>query len=388
MGNAPASRRPQWAIHPRTGTWRWWSGHHWTQYSVPGPKRPVLPPFLSVPVVVFLMLDVGFYLAPGFDVLLLGAAALPPLVVLVFLLFLDRVEPEPAEGRWHALLWGMFVVGFVAGELNMGLAPLLGDTAVALVVAPVGEELLKAAGILWAVRRAEIDDALDGATYAGWIAVGFTVMEDYYYLVGAAEEGELLEMVFARGIGTFAHPLFTVWIGIAVGRAVAERTDLRRAALKGIGAAIALHVAWNLSTLLPIFWGVYVVFLALLAFTIGYLRRHEREFRHDVNGAARLIAAAAATSPLSPTALHPLEQVTDPDGVRELRRSAGRRARRAIDAERTAVVRIMLRARRAGMVQPAEILEIGDRLAEIERLAGGGPSRPPASVEQDHDEDA
>lgn len=39
------------------------------------------------------------YLISGFDPLLMGAAALPPLVVLAFLLFLDRVEPEPAEGR-------------------------------------------------------------------------------------------------------------------------------------------------------------------------------------------------------------------------------------------------------------------------------------------------
>jgi RsiW-degrading membrane proteinase PrsW (M82 family) len=355
---------------------------------VPGPKKPLLPPFLSVPVVVFLVLDVALYLAPGFDVLLLGAAALPTLVVLAFLLFLDRVEPEPAEGRWHALLWGMFVAGFVAGEINMEVEYAFGEFAAALVAAPLGEELLKGAGILWAVKRGEIDDALDGAIYAGWVAVGFTIIEDYYYLLAAAEEGELIEMVFSRGIGTFAHPLFTVWIGITVGRAVAERTNLTRAFLKGLGAAVALHVAWNLATLLPIFWGVYVVFLALLAFTIGYLRRHEREFRHDVNGAARLIADAAATSPLSPTALRSLEQVTDPDGARELRSAAGRRTRRAIDAERTAIVRIMLRARRAGMVQPAEILEIGDRLAEIERLAGGGPSRPPASVEQDPDEDA
>ena len=350
--------------------WRWWSGHHWTQYSVPGQKKPGLPPFLSVPVVVFLLLDVVLYLSWGIDVLLLGAAALPTLVVLGFLLFLDRVEPEPAEGRWHALLWGMFVAGFVAAEINMEIAYVLGEYVALLIAAPLGEELLKGAGILWAVKRGEIDDALDGAIYAGWIAVGFTIIEDYHYLVFAADEGALVETVLARGVGTFAHPLFTVWIGIAVGRAVAERTDLRRAFLRGLGAAVALHVVWNFATLLPIFWGVYVAFLVLLALTVGYLRRHEREFRHNVNGAAQLIARASGASPLSPAALDTLERATDPGAARELRRGVGRRAKRALDAERTAIVRLMLRARRAGVVYPAEILEIADHLAEIERLAG------------------
>ena len=378
MGSAPG-RRPQWLVHPRTGTWRWWSGHHWTQYSVPHPvpgqRRPVLPPFLSVPVLVFLLLDVVLYLAWGIDVLLLGAAALPTVLVLAFLLALDRVEPEPAEGRWHALLWGMFVAGFVAAEVNMAVGGALGELAALLVAAPLGEELLKGAGVLWAVRRGEVDDALDGAIYAGWVAVGFTIVEDYYYLVFGADEGALVETLFARGVGTFAHPLFTVWIGVAVGRAVAERTDVRRAFLRGLAVAVGLHVAWNLATLLPIFWGVYVAFLALAAFTVGFLRRHEREFRHDVNGAAQLIARAAAESPLSPGALRSLERVTDPDQVRSLRAGVGRRARRAIDAERAATVRLVLRVRRAGIVHPAEILELGDHLAEIERLTEPGHAR-------------
>ena len=36
--------------------------------------------------------------------------------------------------------------------------------------------------------------------------------------------------------------------------------------------------------------------------------------------------------------------------------------------------RLMLRVRRAGVVYPAEILELGDHLADIERLVGAGSS--------------
>jgi len=370
MTNRVVSRRPQWSLHPRTGTWRWWSGHHWTQYGTAlGAARPKLPPVLSVPVTIAGVLFVlSGILLRGDVVLLLAAAVAPSIVVLAFLLFLDRVEPEPAEGRWHALLWGALVAALVAGAVNDAVLVTFGDAAAYLIAAPVGEELLKGAGLLWAVKRAEIDDALDGAIYAGWIAVGFTISEDFVYYLFAADDGALLEEFLSRGLGTFAHPLFTVWIGIAVGRAVEQRTSLRVAMLRGLAIAVPLHAAWNLlfGYALP-----SLAFLALAAFTVRYLRTHEREFRHDVNGAAELIAAAAADSPLSPRSLHLLGRATDVEQAKALRAQLprrARRARRALDAERTATVRLVLRANRAGVVYPAEILELADHLAEIERI--------------------
>ncbi len=380
------ARRPQWRVHPHTGSWRWWSGHHWTQYSHAETKKPLLPPFLSVPVVIFLLLDLLIYLVWGVDVVLLGIAFAPTVLVLAFLLVIDRVQPEPAEGRWHAFLWGAFVAGFVAAEINDLVFDGFGEYAALLIAAPLGEELLKGAGVFWAVRRGEIEDALDGAIYAGWVAVGFTVMEDYVYYLIASDQGDLFETLIGRTMGTFAHPLFTIFIGLAVGRAVAEQTDRRAAFMKGLAVAVGLHVLWNLSTFAPFSTATFVAFLALAGFTVEYLRRNERQFRHDVAGAARVIARAAATSPLSPTALRTLQQASDPDAAWQLRRSLPRRSRRALDAERAAIVSLMLRARRAGVVFPAEILELSDRLAEIDRIARGAaanrhdPGRPQINV--------
>jgi RsiW-degrading membrane proteinase PrsW (M82 family) len=371
-GPAP-TRRPRWHIHPRTGEWRWWSGHHWTQYRAPGPERPSLHPALSVPVVLSgtLLLLSGVLLRTDV-LLLLAAATLPSLIVLAFLLFLDRVEPEPAEGRWHALLWGALVAGIVAGEINEAVAVTFGEPAAYLVAAPVGEELLKGAGLLWAVRRAEIDDVLDGAIYAGWVAVGFTIAEDFVYYAFAADDGMLVELVMTRSLGTFAHPLFTVWIGIAIGRAVEQRTSVTWGLVRGSAVAIPLHALWNLTTgfVLP-----FLAFVVLAAATVVSLRRYERAFRHDVTVAAQMIARASADSPLSPTSLRTLERTTDIDQVRALRARLPRRARRAMDAERTAIVRRMLHARSAGVIYPVEILEIEDRLDHIGRIvdeAGAG----------------
>jgi len=373
MSATAPSRRPRWLVHPRSGEWRWWSGHHWTQYHAHGPSRPSLHPALSVPVVVSgAVLALSGVLLRTDTPLLLAAATLPSLVVLAFLLFLDRVEPEPAEGRWHALLWGALLAGIVAGEINDAVLTTFGEAAAYLVAAPVGEELLKGAGLLWAVKRAEIDDALDGAIYAGWVAVGFTVAEDFIYYLFAADDGMFIELVLARSPGTFAHPLFTVWIGIAVGRAVERRTSVGWGFVRGCAVAIPLHALWNLTAG---FMAPFLAFVVLAAVTVVSLRRYERAFRHDVTAAAQMIAQASATSPLSPTSLCTLECTTDVDEVKRLRSRLPRRARRALDAERTAIVRLMLHARNARIIYPVEILELGDRLDAIERIvreAGAG----------------
>ncbi len=85
---------------------------------------------LSVPLAVAGVLYVlSGVLLRGDMALLLAAAVLPSLVVLAFLLFLDRVEPEPVEGRWHALLWGALVAGIVAGEINGAVLAAFGEAA-------------------------------------------------------------------------------------------------------------------------------------------------------------------------------------------------------------------------------------------------------------------
>ena len=119
----------------------------------------------------------------------------------------------------------------------------------------------------------------------------------------------------------------------------------------------------------------FLAFVVLAAVTVVSLRRYERAFRHDVTAAAQMIAQASATSPLSPTSLRTLERTIDVAEVKQLRAGLPRRARRALDAERTAIVRLMLHARTARIIYPVEILELGDRLAAIERIvheAGGG----------------
>jgi hypothetical protein len=88
----------------RAGTgWRWWDGSQWTifteQSAAPlasARRKPRLPRWLSVPVVIVAFVDVMAVLA----------GLVPLAIVLPVVAWLDRVEPEPRASPTHALMWG------------------------------------------------------------------------------------------------------------------------------------------------------------------------------------------------------------------------------------------------------------------------------------------
>lgn len=228
--------------------WRWWDGANWsTNTAGATEKKPRLPNWLSVPVLIASFptaLALLYFLYVS--VFAVGLGLVPLLIVVPVLVWLDRVEPEPWSSRLHALLWGVTVAAITAIIVNTIVASMAGESIAAVVSAPLIEEAMKAAGILWAVRRKEVDGVMDGIVYAGWVALGFAVIEDGLYFATAAEGGFLAQTFLVRAILTpFAHPLFTVWSGIAAGLAVSKGRSAFPSILWGYAIAVALHASWN-----------------------------------------------------------------------------------------------------------------------------------------------
>jgi protease PrsW len=276
------------------------------------------------------------------------------LVLLTVFVWFDRLEPEPLPERVHAVLWGATITIVVAGFGN-GLAALVGGQAFATVlVAPVTEEVMKGLGILYAVRRRTIDSVTDGIVYAGWIGAGFALVENVEYFIFAAAEGALVPVLIARGLlSPFAHPLFTVWIGIAVGRAVVRGRNPVLGAVPGLVVAIVLHGLWNLATVVAtrggIGWALVLAlgFIALFAGTatvlvVGRLRGRD-EF-------ARAVPAVAARYGLTP---QEVLVFSDWRRILAIRRSLPARARPAFDARHAAIARLIAWQRRPGPPDPA-----------------------------------
>ncbi len=300
--------RPGWYPDPwGPQRWRWWDGWTWTIHVSARAKKPALPGWLSIPVLVAAVLVAPILLGALFTMPLAVVLALAPMaIVLPVMLWLDRVEPEPRSSLVHAFLWGATVSVLVASLVNATVAAIAGDAAAVVFSAPFIEEAMKAGGILYALRRREIDGPMDGIVYAGWTAVGFAVVEDVEYFVRASAEGQLAAVFVLRGLlSPFAHPLFTAWTGLAVGRAVARGKPAFPSILWGYALAVFSHAMWNGSAAAAQFMGdigVGVLGLTVIAFVTlfftfaivlyGERRKEERRFCELVPWLAQRYALA------------------------------------------------------------------------------------------------
>ena len=226
----------------------------------------------------------------------LPLALLPVPLLIAIVLLLDRLEPEPRANLALCFAWGAGVAALLAAVINTaGLLfitqPELGQSRGELISAtfgaPLVEESLKGAVLFWLLwrHRQEFDGPTDGIMYAAMVGLGFAMIENVGYYVGALvrpEVGgvELLGFTFVfRGLlSPFAHPAFTAMTGIGVAYAATHRRG-GWAAVTGLLGAMTLHGLWNgLATYgLPGIAAAYVlvacVLIALVAVVVADRRR-------------------------------------------------------------------------------------------------------------------
>lgn len=188
------------------------------------------------------------------------AAVLPTLFWVLLFYWADRYEREPLWLAAGAFLWGAVpaVVVSLVGEVMLGTpflnAPgtLEATLVEGAVVAPIVEELVKALALLaifW-FRPQEFDGPLDGLIYGALVGFGFAMTENFFYFVGAGEEGlgSLSMLIFLRAaLFGLNHSFYTALTGLGLGLA---RTQPRRGRALllfalGLGAAIATHALHN-----------------------------------------------------------------------------------------------------------------------------------------------
>jgi RsiW-degrading membrane proteinase PrsW (M82 family) len=235
--------------------------------------------------------------APTLAGLLLALLPIPVLVVLV--LYLDRLEPEP-----RALLAAIFGAGagmavitaLLGRALHTGVittpdlephASVVAGVSVgaaiggALVAETLGGLVLLA---LLASRRTEIDGVEDGVVYGSMVGLGFVLVANVYaYAVAwGSGAGALAEEFARRGIfGPVFQALFTSLTGIGVAYAATRPALSRRYLGIFVGwlAAVALDALWNHSAAeggagLTVTY--VILFTALLALLIALVADRRR----------------------------------------------------------------------------------------------------------------
>ncbi len=320
--------------------------------------RKGLPRWLSWPVVVSAPLVLVLVVAEAASSpWAIGLALVPLVIVGPALLWLDRVHPQRWSTRVHALLWGATVAA-----LGGALGNTIGDAALGaivsgVVVAPVVEETMKGLGVVWAVRRGEVDGALDGIVTAGWIGLGFAVTEDAIYFATTDQEGTLLQEFLLRGlVSPFAHPMLTFWTGLAIGIAVYRRRSLAWA-WWGFALAVSGHVALNgifdLSDEAFPPLGLALLVLLLVAAVIVAVRVRQQDIH-------RLTEGAAAAGNRLGISTQEAGVFASWSGMFAKRRQLDRDQRRRFDVERRVIARLALQQARPGGPDPERVQELVD----------------------------
>jgi RsiW-degrading membrane proteinase PrsW (M82 family) len=296
-------------------------------------------------------------------------ALVPVFIVVPCLLWLDRFEAEPPTLLVFAFAWGAVVATFVALVVNTYSLALLRDaggdiSTTAVVVAPWVEESCKGAVVLLVLlwRRREFDGVVDGIVYAGLAGAGFAFTENVLYLGRALSEsgtaGLAVTFVLRCVVGPFAHPLFTMAIGIGLGVAVTTRRRWVRWSAPAAGwvGAVVLHSLWNLSAVAGLrgFLGAYVVvqvpiFVMAVGFALWARRREGRLIEQQ-------LGVYAATGWMTPGEIAMLASVRErrraQAWARSVRGRGGVRAMRLFQATGTDLA--FLRARIGRGAAPAD----------------------------------
>lgn len=227
------------------------------------------------------------------------AAAIPTLFYVTLVYWVDRYEKEPVWLLAATFLWGALPGIFLAFVFNavFGLPVYLlvsgsqfADTAVAVFVAPVVEETVKAFVLLalFFFWRQEIDSPLDGIIYGAMVGLGFAMVENVYYFMNEFWRGGMQ----AWGINIFLrsfvfglnHALFSsmAGLGIALARLSPNPAVKLTTPALGWGTAVFFHFMHNLTisagNLLVCFtfifdWGGVWLLLVIILWALAQERR-------------------------------------------------------------------------------------------------------------------
>ncbi|WP_430779745.1 PrsW family intramembrane metalloprotease [Actinoplanes sp. G11-F43] len=291
----------------------------------PGAPRAV--PYLRQPAfwIVIVLLVVGAVRIAQIAALFFGSFPLATLTAIVmFGLFavpfwlllaeLDFLEREPAGLRVLAFAWGGLVATSVSIPGSTALDNLIAklgspDLAAewgAALAGPTVEEIAKTLGVVAIVliARTQVNSVLDGIVYGALVGLGFQIVENVVFAIGAVQQAGLGDRVqpvittfLVRGFlaGIWSHTLFGALAGAGIGYLVVrrERSRRRRVAVAGLAlfGAWASHSLWNSPILRDSFGDSVPAVLAILLLKglpplllVLYLvrRAHDREAAYYV----------------------------------------------------------------------------------------------------------
>jgi RsiW-degrading membrane proteinase PrsW (M82 family) len=180
-------------------------------------------------------------------------ALLPVLGFLGLLVLMDSFKLVPLRAVARSIAAGG-VAALACARVNEALIMGLGlpHDAVSRYLAPLAEEALKAAWVVYLVDRRRIGFLVDAAIHGFAVGAGFSLVENVEYLTALPRAPLLLWVV--RGLGTAVLHGATTSIMAVASKGLADRHPGRRFAVfvPGWAAAAAIHSLYNHFVLPPL----------------------------------------------------------------------------------------------------------------------------------------
>lgn len=232
--------------------------------------------------------------------MLLILAVLPSLILLYFILFMDRHEREPLGLVVKIILLGaLSTVPAAAVEYGLRYLPITGggQWLNALVVSFVQvawvEELCKLGVVLlFAWKNPNFNEENDGVVYVGASALGFAMLENIFYVLYFGMGVGILRAVTSIPLHCFSGVLMGYFVGRA--KMSVRPRAVRLNILKGFLLAYLLHGLYDalLLTRTPAALLIFPMVVGLVIFGIRFIKKG-RALSLSRRAAAPALAAAA-----------------------------------------------------------------------------------------------
>ncbi len=245
-----------------------------------------------------------------FYLLLLALA--PGIALMLYILHMDRREPEPLGFLLKITFLGaLSFVPAVIIELALGKLPLFslpGFTGALLVsflqVAPA-EELCKLGVVLLFVWKSRhFSEENDGIVYVGVSALGFAMLENIFYVLDQGFSTGIARAVTALPLHSFTGVIMGYYTGL--GKFSQDKRTARRLVLRGFLYAYLFHAAYDSFALSGTTAAVLIVplVIALVIFGVAFLRRGRRLSIQRWSEAAAEVVSPAVTAPAEEPVYH------------------------------------------------------------------------------------
>lgn len=198
-------------------------------------------------------------------------SALMGLIIIAWIRSFDIYERE----TFIVMFWAFFAGGITSVLIAVGIYEFLlifgiDDTAISttlgsfLVIGPL-EEFAKLMGliIVYGMIKRRFNELTDGIVYMSCVALGFSIIENYFY-ANTGENSQYL-LVFRAFISTPAHISFSVFIGYAWYRYKNENKPLRIVIIAWLFASL-LHGIFDALAFSPYFNFMLLVYLYLILY--------------------------------------------------------------------------------------------------------------------------